>query len=97
MERQPGPGDGTGECPDRGPGLQSGAPPARDPRLGEFAGDGVTVTCAGQPGDETWKQELVRDMPAIVTSFAGRRYGQRSAMTRRLRTAVAGEAGGDAA
>jgi len=40
MEREPGPGDGTGECPDRGPGIRGGAPPARDPRLGEFAGDG---------------------------------------------------------
>jgi predicted site-specific integrase-resolvase len=38
-------------------------------------------------------------MLAIVTSFAGRLYGQRSAKTKRLRAAVAAEIniGGDAA
>jgi hypothetical protein len=40
MGWQPGPGDGTGKGPDRGPGLPGGAAPARDPRLGQFAGDG---------------------------------------------------------
>ncbi len=40
MGWQPGPGGGTGSGPDRGPGLPGGAPPARDPRLGLFAGDG---------------------------------------------------------
>jgi len=36
---------------------------------------------------------LVRDMLAIVTSFAGRLYGQSSAATKRLRQAVATEIG----
>jgi hypothetical protein len=40
MGWQPGPGGGTGTGPDRGPGLPGGAPPARDPRLSLFAGDG---------------------------------------------------------
>jgi hypothetical protein len=45
MGRRPGLGDGTGECPDRGPGMQRGAPPpACDPRLAEFAGDGSQGT-----------------------------------------------------
>jgi predicted site-specific integrase-resolvase len=62
------------------------------------AGCGVNVTCTGQPEDETTETELVRDMPAIVTSFAGRLYGQLPAKTRRPRAAVAAEArSGDAA
>jgi hypothetical protein len=40
MGWQPGLGSGTGECPDRGPGMQGAPPPERDPRLEEFAGDG---------------------------------------------------------
>src|ERR1700761_5845663 len=41
MGWQPGPGSGTGAGPDRDPGLPGGgAPPARDPRLGLFAGGG---------------------------------------------------------
>src|SRR6201996_2948918 len=41
MGWQPGLGSGTGAGPDRDPGLPGGgAPPARDPRLGLFAGDG---------------------------------------------------------
>jgi hypothetical protein len=41
MGWRPGLLGGTGECPDRGSGLPGGAlPPARDPRLEEFAGDG---------------------------------------------------------
>ena len=41
MGWQPGLGGGTGERPDRGPGTPGGAlRPARDPRFGEFAGDG---------------------------------------------------------
>jgi hypothetical protein len=70
MERLPGPGDGTGERPDRGPGMRGGAPP------------------------EGWEQDLVRDMLAVVTSFAGRLYGQRSARAKRLRAAVAAETDG---
>jgi excisionase family DNA binding protein len=59
---------------------------------------GVTVVYTGQPEDESAESELVRDMLAIVTSFAGRLYGQRSAKTKRLRAAVAVEtASGDAA
>ena len=63
-----------------------------------LAGYGVSVVYTGQPEDESAESELVRDMLAIVTSFAGRRYGQRSAKTKRLRAAVAAETGsGDAA
>jgi len=40
MGWQPGPGDGTGASPDRGPGVPGGAPPVRDPRLARFASDG---------------------------------------------------------
>jgi excisionase family DNA binding protein len=54
-------------------------------------GYGVTVVYTGQPEDESAESELVRDMLAIVTSFAGRLYGQRSAKTKRLRAAVAAE------
>jgi hypothetical protein len=47
---------------------------------------------------ESAESELVRDMLAIVTSFAGRLYGQRSAKTKRLRAAVSTETEcGDAA
>jgi predicted site-specific integrase-resolvase len=56
-----------------------------------LAGFGVTVTYTGQAEDESAESELVRDMLAIVTSFAGRLYGQRSAKSRRLRSAVAAE------
>ena len=41
MGWQPGPGSGTGAGPDHGPGVPGGMPPARDPRLGLFAGDGA--------------------------------------------------------
>lgn len=59
-----------------------------------LAGFGVTVAYTGQAEeDETWEQELVRDMFAIVTSFAGRPYGQRSTKARRLRAVVASETG----
>jgi putative resolvase len=51
----------------------------------------VTVVYTGQPEDESAESELVRDMLAIVTSFAGRLYGQRSAKTKRLRAAVTAE------
>lgn len=56
-----------------------------------LAGFGVTVLYTGQAEDESVESELVRDMLAIVTSFAGRLYGQRSAKTKRLRAGVAGE------
>lgn len=63
-----------------------------------LAGYGVTVIYTGQPEDESAESELVRDMLAIVTSFAGRLYGQRSAKTKRLRAAVSAETeSGDAA
>lgn len=63
-----------------------------------LAGYGVTVVYTGQPENESAESELVRDMLAIVTSFAGRLYGQRSAKTKRLRAAVAAETEcGDAA
>lgn len=56
-----------------------------------LAGFGVEVIYTGQSEDESAESELVRDMLAIVTSFAGRLYGQRSAKTKRLRSAVAAE------
>jgi predicted site-specific integrase-resolvase len=63
-----------------------------------LAGYGVEVIYTGQADDESAESELVRDMLAIVTSFAGRLYGQRSAKTKRLRAAVSAETeGGDAA
>jgi predicted site-specific integrase-resolvase len=63
-----------------------------------LAGHGVEVVYTGQADDESAESELVRDMLAIVTSFAGRLYGQRSAKTKRLRAAVAAETEcGDAA
>jgi putative resolvase len=63
-----------------------------------LTGYGVTVVYAGQAVDESAESELVRDMLAIVTSFAGRLYGQRSAKTKRLRAAVSAETEcGDAA
>lgn len=63
-----------------------------------LAGYGVEVVYTGQAEDESAESELVRDMLAIVTSFAGRLYGQRSAKTKRLRAAVSAETEcGDAA
>jgi excisionase family DNA binding protein len=61
-------------------------------------GHRVAVVYTGQPEDESAESELVRDMLAIVSSFAGRLYGQRSAKTKRLRAAVSAETtSGDAA
>jgi predicted site-specific integrase-resolvase len=63
-----------------------------------LAGYGVSVVYTGQSENESAESELVRDMLAIVTSFAGRLYGQRSAKTKRLRAAVSAETEcGDAA
>jgi putative resolvase len=63
-----------------------------------LTGYGVSVVYTGQAEDESAESELVRDMLAIVTSFAGRLYGQRSAKTKRLRAAVSAETEcGDAA
>jgi putative resolvase len=56
-----------------------------------LAGYGVKVIYTGQAENESAESELVRDMLAIVTSFAGRLYGQRSAKTKRLRAAVRAE------
>ena len=53
-------------------------------------GFGVIVY-TGQPVAESAEPESVRDMLAIVTSFAGRLYGQRSAKARRLRAVAAAE------
>lgn len=63
------------------------------------AGHGVSVTYSGLAAeDDSAESELVRDMLAIVTSFAGRLYGQRSAKAKRLRAAVSAETtSGDAA
>ncbi|MCH9734093.1 MAG: recombinase family protein [Actinomycetia bacterium] len=60
-----------------------------------LTGYGVTVTYTGKPEQESQESELVSDMLAIVTSFAGRLYGQRSAKTRRLRAAVTAETSTD--
>jgi putative resolvase len=49
------------------------------------------VVYTGQSENGSAESELVRDMLAIVTSFAGRLYGQRSAKTKRLRAAVSAE------
>jgi predicted site-specific integrase-resolvase len=65
-----------------------------------LAGCEVKVIYTGQAEDESAESELVRDMLVIVTSFAGRLYGQRSARTKRLRAAVSAETtthSGDAA
>lgn len=63
-----------------------------------LAGYGVRVVYTGQPENESDESELARDMLAIVTRFAGRLYGQRSAKTKRLRAAVSAETEcGDAA
>jgi putative resolvase len=63
-----------------------------------LAGYRVEVIYTGQADDESAESELVRDMLAIVTSFAGRLYGQCSAKTKRLRAAVSAETEcGDAA
>ncbi|MBS4728414.1 IS607 family transposase [Mycobacterium sp. SM1] len=63
-----------------------------------LAGYGVSVVYIGRPENESAESELARDMLAIVTSFAGRLYGQRWAKTKRLRAAVSAETeSGDAA
>ncbi len=56
-----------------------------------LAGFGVSVVYTGQPEDEPAEAELVRDMLTIITSFAGRLYGRRSAKAKRLRAVVAAE------
>jgi putative resolvase len=58
-----------------------------------LAGVGVAVVYTGHDEDaaHSGEAELVRDMLAIVTSFSGRLYGQRSAQTKRLRHAVLAE------
>ena len=56
-----------------------------------MSGFGVSVVYTGEAEEASAESELVRDMLAIVTSFAGRLYGQRSAKTKRLRAAVAAE------
>jgi predicted site-specific integrase-resolvase len=51
----------------------------------------VTVVYTGQPEGESAEPRLVRDLLAIVASFADRLCGQRSAKTNRLRAAVTAE------
>ena len=54
-----------------------------------LAGYGVTVRVLGEEDFEHSEESaLVRDMLAIVTSFSGRLYGQRSAKARAARTAL---------
>ena len=54
-----------------------------------LAAHGVSVVCIGEVERSiTAEADLVRDMLAIVTSFAGRLYGQRSARAKRVRAAV---------
>jgi putative resolvase len=63
-----------------------------------LAGYGVSVVYTGQSQNESAESELVGDMVAIVSGFAGRLYGPRSAKTKRLRAAVSAETEcGDAA
>jgi predicted site-specific integrase-resolvase len=57
----------------------------------------IRIACTGQPEDGSWEQDLVRDVLAIVTSFAGRLHGQRSDKVRKLRAVVAAEARSSAA
>ena len=55
-----------------------------------LAGHGVSLVCVGE--DEAFsgsaESDLVRDMLAVVTSFSGRLYGQRSAKARSLQACV---------
>jgi len=55
-----------------------------------LAGHGVTVSVVGNDEDlsDSSESELVRDMLAVVTSFSGKLYGQRSAKARALRRCV---------
>lgn len=57
-----------------------------------LAGWGVKVVAVGEDTESlSAESELVRDMLAVVTSFSGRLYGQRSAQARKVRQAVATE------
>lgn len=56
-----------------------------------LSGFGVTVRYIGEPEDASPDGELLNDLVAIVTSFAGRLYGQRSARAKRLLSAVLAE------
>ena len=55
-----------------------------------LAGFGVIMVVTGRDQDlsETGESELVRDMLAVVTSFSGRLYGQRSAKARTVASCV---------
>jgi putative resolvase len=99
-ERRPGLRRALAECMKPGVSRLLEEHPDRLARFGAglvehmLAGFGVTVIYTGQPAeDDTWEQDLVGDVLAIVTSFAGRLYGQRSARARRLRAVVAAETG----
>lgn len=61
-------------------------------------GFGVTVIHIGEDSEkESAESELVKDMLAVFTSFAGRLYGQRSAKARRITKSVQDEVRNDAA
>lgn len=64
-----------------------GAGVIRDVLLPAF---GVQLEIAGRDEDldASWESELVADMLAVVTSFSGRLYGQRSAKARALTKTV---------
>ena len=103
-DRRAGPRKALGECMKPGVDRLLVEHPDRLARFGVgviehlLAGYGVKVIYTGQSEDESAESELVRDMLAIVTSFAGRLYGQRSAKTKRLQAAVSAETdSGDAA
>jgi excisionase family DNA binding protein len=103
-DRRAGLGKALGECMKPGVDRLLVEHPDRLARFGVgmiehlLAGYGVSVVYTGQPEDESAESELVGDMLAVVTSFPGRLYGQRSAKTKRLRAAVSAETEcGDAA
>jgi putative resolvase len=103
-DRRPGLRTALGECMKPGVDRLIVEHPDRLARFGVglvehlLRGYGVSVVYIGGPEDESAQSELVRDLLAIVTGFAGRLYGQRSAKTKRLRAAVTAETtSGDAA
>jgi putative resolvase len=103
-ERRAGLGKALGECMKPGVDRLVVEHPGRLARLGVgliehlLAGYGVSVVYTGQSQNESAESELVGDMVAIVTSFAGRLCGRRSEKRKRLPAAVSAETEcGDAA
>jgi predicted site-specific integrase-resolvase len=87
-------------CTDEAVGVLMVEHPDRPARFGVrviehmLAFHGVQVSYVGEPEDGVSAEaELVRDMLAVVTSFAGRLYGQRSAKTKRLTAVLRQESG----